>query len=114
MKKVTASNAVFVTTTFSLSHNSILLRSNMSLFVSLKEIYPGDKGKILKLKKKYNRSASILNAHCEGKHLSNDKKMSALKDLILAGKEINDYESRLIEHENGLNKSFVNDLNKSK
>jgi hypothetical protein len=79
----------------------------MLLFIPIREIYPGDKGKLAKLKKMYNRSASILNAHCEGKNLSNEKKMKLLKDLILAGTEINEYENRLIE---SLNKS----LNKAK
>ena len=61
-------------------------------FIPLREICPRDSIKLVKLKKKYNHCATMLNFHCEGMYLSGGKKAKLLHELFLAGKEINEYE----------------------
>jgi hypothetical protein len=67
----------------------------MAPFICLREINSTDSIKIVKLKNKYNRCASLLNCHCEnGIFLSGAKKCELLHELFLSGKEINEYEKK--------------------
>lgn len=63
----------------------------MILFIPIREILSTDDHTLVKLKKKYNKCAEMLNEHCEGSYLSAQKKASLLEELFSSGKEINNY-----------------------
>ncbi|MDO1448928.1 hypothetical protein Q0590_21805 [Rhodocytophaga aerolata] len=64
----------------------------MKQFVPLREILATDGRTLVKLKKKYNQCATILNDYCEGQYLSAQKRAVLLDELFQTGKEINEME----------------------